>query len=157
MATKTQIQTAIQEKLTGSAEDLTWDRHEEFLITETDSVLENFYGLKTNDTNASTNVFTEVDANIAYDVATIKDGYPVESSGTIRNNTGLMISGNTSLMTITNTEYEQETGTTRYFTGQSVFTGETISLYLTGNVVKNQDPIGIDDRITFTLTYNTQD
>lgn len=133
-----------------------WIEVEETLHTDPASQIENFYGLKATDTIGTTNVVTQSDANRSYDANSTKQGYSVDINGTLRNNTGAFVPSNTVWFTITNAEYLQQTGENITIAGISVFTGETIVLYLIGNEFRNRDVIGTDERVTFNVNYNTE-
>tara|TARA_R110000803_G_scaffold108393_3_gene176655 strand:+ start:13 stop:480 length:468 start_codon:yes stop_codon:yes gene_type:complete len=154
MSTKAQMQTQINTIETGVLNPATTVRA--VLGTESSSILENFYGLKLNDTNATTNVLTEVTTNNSYTASIIKQGYSVEINLVLRNNTSAIIPANTSWFSISNTDYAQETSSVRSEWGFSIFTGDAIKFYLTGDVLKNQSIIGIGERVELNLTYNTQ-
>ena len=117
---------------------------------------DSFYGEKTTDTNASTNVLTEFTSTKAYDVKTIKKGGQVTITGTLRNNTGAILSGGTSWFTISNAEYLQITSSVYDFTGESILNRDSIFLTLSGNVLTSSDIIGAGERVIFTLIYSTQ-
>ena len=154
MSTKAEIQTQINTIATGVLNPATTVRA--VLGTESASILENFYGLKTGDTNGSVNVVTQSASNIAYVISTIKQGFRVSQNGNIINSTGSVTPTNTLLFTITNSEYFQQSATSLRADATSSLTGENIRLRLTGNALYSQDPIGIGETIIFNLGYNTQ-
>lgn len=116
---------------------------------------DNFYGLKTTDTNASTNVFTEDNTNKAYTVATTKQGGLVKSRWTMTNNTGAVTGSNTVWATITTTEYQQQSSSPVYVVGQTAATGENVRFLLTTNVLASIDPIAPNETINLNLDYYT--
>ena len=118
---------------------------------------DNFYGLKTTDTNATTNVITESSSDKVYDVKTIKKGGQVTITGTLRNNTGAILPGGTSWFSISNTEYYQITSSVYDLVGESIFNRDSVFLTLSGNVLTSSDIIGAGERVIFTLIYSTQE
>jgi hypothetical protein len=153
MSTKTQIQTRINTIETGVLNPAVTVRN--VLGTETDSLLENFYGIKTTDNNATTNVFTEDNAVRVYGFAITKIGTRVFVEGTVRNAGGSVSLQNVLWFSITNTEYEQQTGFVRYITGHSQSTGEPIKFILTTNVFASLDSLGINEVVELNFSYNT--
>jgi len=106
MATKSNIITLIQSFLTGNSSKTTWEEHEDILFDETDSILGELYKTTSiTDTNASTNVFTEIDSDIIYNLKVKKQGGLVNVKGTIRNNTGSVLRAFESILEVTNLEY----------------------------------------------------
>lgn len=154
MSTKAEIQAKIQARLTGSAEDLTWTRHEEMLMTGNDNLLDNVYGFAVTDSNATTNVVTENNANKTYLLNITKTGLRVFVDGNVRNGTGALTASNEVFFTITTTEYQQQAGTQVIF-GRSASTGDPIRFLLTSNSFGAIDPIGINELVEFRFSYNT--
>lgn len=139
-----------------STSDILATEHRGVLHGTNNSLVDNFYGLKTGDINASTNVVTEDNANKEYTVSTIKQGFAVEINGTLVNNTAATTGIDTIWFSITTTEYEQQGSSKRFITGHSASTGEPIRFVLFNNEFKSLDPIAVGESVRFTLTYNTQ-
>jgi len=115
MAIKSAIKTAMQNALSLTSGLSTWTKLESYLHTQSDSILENLYNTTPlSDTNATTNVFTEVDTNIEYALTTQKQGAHFTLKGTIKNNTGSALSHSVNLVTITNGEYTPSAGYSFY-------------------------------------------
>jgi len=155
MSTKAEIRARIQSRLTGSAEDLTWARHEEILMTGDDNVLDSLYGFTATDTNATTNVVTETAANKTYSLLIMKQGGVVTITGTVRNGTGADTGSNEVFFNITNTEYQQLSGTPEYISCTSAATGETIQFVLTTNSFAALDTVGNNELVNIKFSYNT--
>ena len=158
MATKAEITTHINTDL-ASGTLIPASNHRGVLHTDADSLLENFYGLKTTDTNASTNVFTidaGVSADIIYSVITTKQGGVVNVRGSFRNISGSFISQGTTLFLITNSEYLQQSGTSVTDVGFSNFTNEIVQVNMNSSSFVVLNEVGIDEVILFDLTYNTE-
>ena len=149
MSTKAQITTEINTIDDGGLNDAAEVRAVYEVLND------NFYGIKTTDNNASTNVFTEDDADKIYSVATSKNGGVVSNRFTLRNNTGAILPSNTVWLTITNTEYEQQASSPVYQTGQSASNGDNIRFLLTTNTLANLEPIGIGEVVYLNINYNT--
>jgi hypothetical protein len=153
MSTKAQIQAQINTIETDVLNPAL--RVREILGTTSTSFLENFYGLKLSDTNASANVFTQSNAGLVYSVRVIKQGGIVRVVGTGRNATSAVTGGNTVFFTITNTEYQQQTSTPEYPISNSAGTGENIRCILTTNVFATFDPIGVNETFNIDFEYRT--
>jgi hypothetical protein len=153
MSTKAQIQTQINTIITGVLNPATTVRA--VLGTDADSFLENFYGLKLSDTNASTNVFTEYNAGKIYIVRIIKQGGAIRVVGTGRNATGAVTGADEVWFDITNTEYQQQTSAPEYPISHSAGTGESIRCILTSNSFATSDPVGIQETFNIDFEYRT--
>tara|TARA_R110000796_G_scaffold228458_1_gene345640 strand:- start:58 stop:525 length:468 start_codon:yes stop_codon:yes gene_type:complete len=154
MSTKAQIQTQINTIQTGVLN--TALRVREILGTTTTSFLENFYGLKLLDTNATTNVVTQSSSGLVYSVRVIKQGGAVRVVGTGRNATSAVTGANTVFFTITNTDYLQQTSAPEYPISHSAGTGENIRCVLTTNVFATFDPIGVNETFNIDFEYRTE-
>lgn len=153
MSIKSEIQTRINTIETGVLNTATTVRA--VFGTNEDSLLENFYGLKITDTNASTNAFTESASNKIYSVRIVKQGGVVRVVGTGRNNTGAVIGANAVFFTITNTDYQQQASAPEYPISHSAGTGENIRCILTTNSFATFDPVGIGETFNINFEYRT--
>lgn len=153
MSIKSAIQTQINTIQTGVLNPAI--RVREILGDTSTSLLENFYGLKLSDTNASTNVFTENNAGKIYILRIIKQGGVVRVVGTCRNATGAVTGADEVWFTITNTEYQQQTSAPEYPISHSAGTGENIRGILTTNVFASSDPVGIQETFNIDFEYRT--
>lgn len=155
MSTKSGIIALIQSKLTGNASKTSRTQHEDFLHDESGNIVDNFYGIKITDTNASTNAFTESASNKIYSVRIVKQGGVVRVVGTGRNNTGAVIGANAVFFTITNTDYQQQASAPEYPISHSAGTGENIRCILTTNFFATFDPVGIGETFNINFEYRT--
>ena len=153
MSTKAEIISNIDTKL-ASASLIPATDHRAVLHTEASNLLDTTYGLVSSDTNATTVVVTEDNANKTYILNTIKQGGKTEMKAIIRNATGTITAANEVWFSITTTEYEQQTGLPVPVFGLSTLTGETIRLVLTGDVLASIDPIGLNETVDVIFTYN---
>lgn len=158
MATKAEIITHINTDL-ASGILIPASNHRGVLHTDVDSIVENFYGIKTTDTGATTNVFTiaaGVSSDIIYSVTTTKQGGVVNVTGSFRNISGSFISGATTLFEITNSEYLQQSATSVTDVGFSNSTNEIIQVNMNSSDFVVLNEVGVDEVILFDLTYNTE-
>ena len=153
MSTKAEIISNIDTKL-ASASNIPATDHRAVLHTGTSNFLDTTYGLVTSDTNATTVIVTENNANKTYILNTIKQGGKTEMKAILRNGTGAITAANEVWFSITTTEYEQQSGFPVPVFGLSSLTGETIRFVLTGNVLASIDPIGINESLDVIFTYN---
>ena len=126
MATKAEIKSAIQAQLTGNGGLTTHAQHEEFLHTETDSILENIYMTPVNETHSS-NTITSDNANFNYDVNITKTGRTVHIVGTVTANASL--SAGATMFSIASSEYQ----TAYQSYGKVIENGTTGGIQLSSN------------------------
>lgn len=108
---KSEIITLIQSMLTGNASKTTRANHENYVHTDSASILNETY--KTTyitDTNSSTNVFEEVDSDFTYNLQVKKQGGFVTVGGYVRNTKNIAVPMLTGLVKITNDEYLPQAG-----------------------------------------------
>jgi len=164
MATKQEI-IAKQKSVYTENPDLTdWDEVEETLHTDSASIVENFYGLKTFDydraSGTTSNVVTST-SNFEYEADITKNGTRVDITGTLVNVSGVLIPSSTSVFDITNSEYlMQSTNNNAVYTYSVLSKGVVINnsdvtLQLINNTLRVLDVIPINVFIKFSLTYNT--
>jgi hypothetical protein len=154
MSTKAQITGNITTKLASGAL-IPASSHRGVLEADSESIVNNFYGLKLSDTNASTNVFTENNAGKIYILRIIKQGGAVRVVGTCRNATGAVTGADEVWFTITNTEYQQQTSAPEYPISNSAGTGESIRCILASNSFASFDPVGIQETFNIDFEYRT--
>lgn len=167
MATKAEIKSAIQAQLTLNAGLTTHSQHEEFLHTETDSILESIYPAETIESESS-NTITVNNSNINYDVKIVKIGREVTINGSFQNNTAISLSypvlfeidaGSTSYLPSTTSISGGISAVSAYGTsvlGNVITQAESSGVFiLTNNQVKLNSVLGIGEIGSFTLTYNT--
>jgi len=165
MATKAEIKAAIQAQLTLNAGLTTHTQHEEFLHTETDSILENVYPTVVTE-DQTTGVITTSNANMDYDVNIVKVGRQVTITGSFQCVSATTISSPT-IFTINPSATEYAVDTTpiaTIFTRVLVATGfsrEVLSRDLLGVVMTDTADIFVSgsiapgDAFLFEITYNT--
>lgn len=148
MSTKTQITTEINTIDDGGLND----------AAEVRGVLgvlrDNLYGTQVSDTNASTNVVTEVASGKNYALNLTKQGRFVDVDGKITNATGSLTGINESWFTITTTEYEQN-ATVRFITGTSKIDGSNVRFVLSGQTFSAIEPMANGEIVDISFTYNT--
>ena len=154
MSTKAEITALVLSKLTGNVGKTSRAQHEDYVYNTPGNMVDTLYGLVSSDTNATTVIVTENNANKTYILNTIKQGGKTEMKAIIRNATGTITAANEVWFSITTTEYEQQTGLPVPVFGLSTLTGETIRLVLTGDVLASIDPIGLNETVDVIFTYN---
>ena len=127
MATKAEIQAAIQAQLTGNAGLTTHAQHEEFLHTEPDSFLEAIYPVPVNDTDASNTITTPNSSFFDYDIEITKIGRQVHIVGTVTANAGF--NAGITVFSISNPEYQ----TAYKAFGTAITSGDVYGIQLIGN------------------------
>lgn len=152
MSTKTEIQTKINTIETGVLNPAATVRA--VLGTDSDSFLENFYGTEISDTNASTNIVTEVATGKNYNLNFTKQGRTVVVDGKLTNLTGGLTSINEPWFSITNTEYEQNT-TAKFISGVSKIDGSNIRFVLSAQTFSAIEPMANGEQVEINFSYNT--
>lgn len=153
MSTKAEIQALIESKLASGSGIIAID-HRDVLKDDVDNVLDNLYGLKTTDTNATTNVLTEFSPDRVYDLKIDKQGGEVNLRGRLKNNTGVVLPFYSSFAEITNNEYFQDNYIYSFY-GKSTSSGDDLLCFLSNNFLIISSPIGIGETVSIDFKYNT--
>ena len=146
MATKAQIKAAIQAQLSGNGGLTTHADHEEFLIDESDSLLENIYADPINETHTSNTITTD-NANFNYDVEITKTGRNVHIVGTVSAVNSL--GAGATMFSILDSEYQ--TGYQAY--GYAYSYGNPMGVQLSTNNLNLLESIFALEVIFINITY----
>ena len=151
MATKAQIQAAIVAQLTGNAGLTTHAQHEEFLHTESDSILENIYGAVETDSQA-TETFTTKNIYFNYTISVFKNANTTTMTGTLFCNAAPP-ANITTIFTLTDSE--------KYGNGNgfavNLADGSTMIITLFDQLLTRGAEVFAGETYTFSITYNTTD
>lgn len=152
MATKAQIKAKIQAMLTLNAGITDRSEHEQFLHTDTDSILEAIYPLPKIENSSITTTVTTSNANFSYILVFSKRGSAICINGKITSN--INTSAISKVFDITDSEYDQ-IDTIMYTQAFNSLNGNIIEVY-TNNLqsLYTNGTITIGEAFTFNLTYN---
>ena len=162
MATKAEIQNLINTNLSsGSGIEATDHRA---VLNE---VLDNLYGIVTTDNSnpsspSKTGIVSQANSNQNFGLDITKNGNRVNISGSIRNDTGSILSANSTFLTINQSEYLMQTSSgdsAIYSVGCKGFdlsgANDDITITLSSNVLVIKNPMPIGSIYKFSITYNT--
>lgn len=126
MATQAEIIAYAQARLSGNAGLTTHAEHEEFLLSNSASILENIYMTPVNDTHSSNTITTD-NANFNYDVIITKTGRKVHITGTVTANATL--GAGATMFAIGSSEYQ----TAYQAYGTAIINNDVIGIQLSSN------------------------
>lgn len=159
MANKTQIEDKITTVLTGNLGKTTRADHESFLKVDANSLLEAIYGDEITETHEAQSIFSIAIPNIEYNLKIQKIGRSVTLDGVIINKSNatayvLLNVDNDDYKCVENSDYtcqgystDGSPLTVRIFSVINVFTSHKINAF--GGLMP-------DERVRFSLTYNTE-
>lgn len=171
MATKAEIINKVNTDLASNS-NIQAVSHRGVLHGSDESIIDNFYGIKSYDennaVNTTSNIVTFEDENLHYSVFITKTGTRVNINGFIFNNKTIITSVGSVFFTITNPDYliENNFGGDNYtvntlgFNPSGLeFVSSLTRISLGGSVNSNKltisDPIPQDEGVSFSITYNT--
>lgn len=159
MATKQEIKDKIQSVLTLNIGVTNRLKHEEFLHTETDSILEAIYPTPINEISGGTHVITTPNSNFSYDVTFTKVGRFIRVSGTITCNQSF--AGLYNVFSIDSGEYETYSTEISDLTDSTVIynvnNGNVLLAVASANAIKTYGTITSGETYHINLTYNAKE